>query len=185
MTKQIVVLFSLIVLNFTFLKAQDNTSNISSNKLIRLNYPETLQDLIKQFKGKVIYIDVMASWCKPCIEEFKYTRELDRFFVEKDIVYIYITIDDKSTIEKAYDLIKENSLNGYFVSYHNPVKKTESSDYLKFLDDLLFSVDDKGNKGFTGIPIYSIFDKEGKIVVKDAFRPSSKEKLKEQLNKYL
>ncbi|NQX40599.1 Redoxin [Pedobacter steynii] len=185
MTKRLAVLFSLIMLNFTLLKAQNNASTISSSKIIRLNYPESLKDLIKQFKGKIIYIDVMASWCKPCIEEFKYTKELDDFFQEKDIVYIYITIDEKSGIEKAYDVIKENSLNGYFVSYHNPVKKTESSDYVKFIDDLLFVVDDKGNRGFKGIPIYSILDKEGQIVVKDALRPSSKEKLKEQLNKYL
>lgn len=173
-----------MVLNFKVSRSQI-TSGTSTSNLIKLDYSETLQELTTRFKGKIIYLDIMASWCKPCIEEFKYTKQLDDYFQENDIVKIYITIDEKDAIQKAYHLIEENALSGYFASYHNPMEKTVSSDYTNFIDDLLFVIDDNGNKNFKGIPAYSILDKEGKIVVKDALRPSSLEKLKQQLSKYL
>lgn len=105
------------VLNFATVKSQDLSSHKSTNNLIVLDYPETMEDLVMQFKGKVIYIDLMASWCKPCIEEFKYAKQLADYFQENDIVKIYITIDDMDAIQKAYNLIEENSLSGYFTSY--------------------------------------------------------------------
>lgn len=105
------------MLNFATVKSQDLSSHKSTNNLIVLDYPETMEDLVMQFKGKVIYIDLMASWCKPCIEEFKYAKQLADYFQENDIVKIYITIDDMDAIQKAYNLIEENSLSGYFTSY--------------------------------------------------------------------
>lgn len=35
---------------------------------------ESFNDLTNKFQGKAIYIDRWASWCTPCIKEFKHNK---------------------------------------------------------------------------------------------------------------
>ncbi|MDR3006911.1 MAG: redoxin family protein [Sphingobacterium sp.] len=141
-----------------------------------LKHPLSFNDLIKQFKGKVIYIDFMASWCKPCIQELKSSKGLDEFFTNEDIVKLYISIDNFGETDKALEVLKTENATGYFVTYQAPDGKPN-----QFATDLenLFLFDSK--KQFRGIPIYAIVDKQGTLITNDAIRPSSGEKLKYQL----
>lgn len=143
-----------------------------------LKHPSSFNDLIKQFKGKVIYIDFMASWCKPCIQELKISKGLDEFFTKEDIVKLYISIDNFGQTDKALEVLKTENLTGYFVTYQAPDGKPN-----QFAMDLenLFLFDSK--KQFKGIPIYAVVDKQGKVVTNDAKRPSSGEELKKQLQR--
>ena len=50
-----------------------------------LNYPSSFELLLRHFKGKIVYIDVMASWCKPCLAELKEYEKTDDFFKKNDI----------------------------------------------------------------------------------------------------
>lgn len=52
----------------------------SNDSLIVLDYPSSFENLLEKFKGKDVYIDVLASWCKPCIEEFAHAKKIGRFF---------------------------------------------------------------------------------------------------------
>ncbi|WP_333575428.1 TlpA family protein disulfide reductase [Sphingobacterium sp.] len=143
-----------------------------------LEHPSSFSDLIKQFKGKVIYIDIMASWCKPCIQELKISKGLDQFFAKEDIVKLYISIDNFGQTDKAIEILKTENIKGYFVTYQAPDGKPN-----QFATDLenLFLFDNK--KQFRGIPIYAIVDKQGTLITNDAKRPSSGEELKKQLQK--
>jgi peroxiredoxin len=63
---------------------------------------------LEDFKGKVVYMDVWATWCAPCLLQIKKSETLKKHFESnKDVVFLYISIDSdenkwKQTIEKRH-----------------------------------------------------------------------------------
>ena len=165
----------------TLLLSQDISGN-ENTKLEILDCPKSFTELLKKFEGKVVYIDLMASWCKPCIEEFKEAKKLESYFKENNIINLFITIDNKETVETALKIIKNESLIGYFVSMH-PKNETDAIGFQHDLVDLFFK-DESGNMSIS-IPRYVIVNRKGEFVEKEAARPSNPVALKEQLEKYL
>nr|NQU92554.1 TlpA family protein disulfide reductase [Bacteroidota bacterium] len=53
----------------------------------------TFEDIVKKYKGNVIYIDFWASWCKPCLEQIPFVKELQRTYKEEKIVFMFISLD--------------------------------------------------------------------------------------------
>lgn len=50
---------------------------------------------LEQFKGKVIYLDLWATWCQPCFKEMPYYDALQEKYAEnKEIVFISLSIDE-------------------------------------------------------------------------------------------
>ena len=85
---------------------------------------------LSSFKGKVVYIDVWASWCGPCIEEIPSLMRLsDKYKERKDIIFISLSLDkNKQTwIKKGLDIHKpegiqfwaENGFNSTFAKNYN------------------------------------------------------------------
>lgn len=73
-TNGVLFFFCLISLIITA-QEQSVQSNIKClNLIVRLSYCSW------HFKGKIVYIDVMASWCKPCLAELKEYEITDDFF---------------------------------------------------------------------------------------------------------
>jgi thiol-disulfide isomerase/thioredoxin len=125
----------------------------------------SFNDLIAQFKGKVVYIDFWASWCGPCIMEMPYSEKLHEKFAEKEIVFLYISLDkDAAAWQKGLKRVKNK---GYHFLPSSPVAAQIAKDF-----------------NISSIPRYMIADKSGKIVVKDAPRPSN-EKAAYDIEKHL
>ncbi len=55
---------------------------------------------LKQFAGKVVYIDFWASWCKPCLEKLDRLEKAKAESSNKDIVFVTISIDGNEQIWK-------------------------------------------------------------------------------------
>lgn len=122
-------------------------------------------DLTK-YKGKVIYLDFWASWCGPCKVQFPFSKKLHESIpakLKKDIVFLYISIDD--TEEKWKDGIKSNGLEEFENAF------TEGAWGSPVLQKL----------GIRSIPRYMLIDKTGKIVDPNAKRPNHPEILSELL----
>lgn len=48
---------------------------------------------LKQFKGKYVVIDVWASWCSPCKQEFPNLKKLEEKYKDRNIVFVGISCD--------------------------------------------------------------------------------------------
>ncbi len=48
---------------------------------------------LKNFKGKVIFLNFWATWCGPCKEEMPSMEILFQQFKEKDFVFLSISVD--------------------------------------------------------------------------------------------
>lgn len=64
---------------------------------------------INDFVGKVIYIDLWATWCGPCIEELPYMDALkEKYKSNENIVFITLSIDENEEMWKNH-LKKRNA----------------------------------------------------------------------------
>ena len=111
---------------------------------------------LDDFKGKVTYIDIWATWCLPCRGEIPALKELEKKFHGKDVAFVSISIDQNKDEWKEF--VKSEDLKGVQLFAENAFESQFIQDY-----------------GIRQIPTFIIVDKEGKIVNADAPRPSSDE----------
>ncbi|MCL6259630.1 TlpA family protein disulfide reductase [Aquiflexum sp. TKW24L] len=129
------------------------------------NGDNVIAQLKDKYPGKVIYIDVWATWCGPCISEFKYAETLKKIAPE-DVVFAYIC--GSSEREAFENQVKKFGLVGehFFL---------DKDDFQKFDKEL----------NITGFPTYMLITKEGNLVKEGILRPSSGEQLVQQLNEFV
>ena len=111
---------------------------------------------LDDFQGKILYIDIWASWCGPCRKQFPYAKKLQKQFSRralKKIEFIYISIDND--YDKWIESLGKLNLTGHqFISPAN--HNNGAGNY--------FNV--------SSIPRYIIIGKQGEIVNQNAKRPS-------------
>lgn len=130
-----------------------------------------LEDAVKPFKGKVVYIDVWATWCGPCLKEFQYLPALKEKAHNMDVVYLYISIDRPEERKKWEKTIAYHQLKGYHLLVNEKLGKSLYTEL--------------GNeRQILSIPCFVIIDKTGKIAIRHAAAPSEPEKVIEQLSTY-
>lgn len=149
-----VILILLISLSFTAEGGEDEfysrirINPIKGNK----KAPDfSLKDLngkgveIKQFKGKVIFLNFWATWCGPCKEEMPGMEALHQQLKEKDFVMLTISVDYEG-IKPVQEFINKQR-------YTFPVLLDPKGETLD-----LFEV--------KGIPTTFLIDKKGKMIGK-------------------
>ncbi len=82
--------------------------------------------LLKEFKDKIIYIDIWATWCAPCLKELPYFNLLkEKFITDSNLVFISLSIDNfqawqnfisENTIFKKSFITKRDYLNDYKIT---------------------------------------------------------------------
>mgnify|MGYP003574926714 CR=1 FL=1 len=134
----------------------------SKNGSISFHAKTDFLDLLsKKHPGKIIYLDVYATWCAPCIEEFEYAPALHKRL--KDLPIVFVNVCLQSTQTNWNRLINERKLQG--------------ENYFLDADDskLLMS---KLNIG--GFPNYMLIGSDGRVINRNAPRPSESDRLEAQ-----
>jgi len=97
---------------------------------------------LEQYKGKVVYLDFWASWCKPCQKSFPWMNELkDKFPADR---FEVVTINLDSEQEPMMKFLEHVPAN--FTIYHDASGRTADAFKLP------------------GMPTSFIIDKNGKPV---------------------
>lgn len=127
----------------------------------------SLEEALKPFKGKKLYIDVWATWCGPCKAEFAHKEGLKNLLAQKGYDILYISIDEPNRDEAWKGMIKFYKLEGN----HLRTNRDLNTDLRRIFDQ----------DGAISIPWYLIVNEEGKIVNTKAKRPSNLKGLEGQL----
>jgi thiol-disulfide isomerase/thioredoxin len=68
--------------------------------------------LLSSLKGKVIYLDLWATWCGPCMEEMPHYETLkEKYRNNPGIVFVSLSIDDNSILWKSN--VDKRKADGY------------------------------------------------------------------------
>ncbi|MFN8343985.1 MAG: TlpA disulfide reductase family protein [Spirosomataceae bacterium] len=155
----------------TIQKLYNEWSPLSKGKIapeILGKTPEGKKLSLSDLKGKIVYIDVWATWCGPCIAEFPSSKKLQQQFNNnKEVVFLYVSVDENEEKWKKF-LSKEKNFGGTHIN--QPKEGNPNSIWKNYL--------------IYGIPRYILIDQKGLIVDVNAPRPSSG-KLQEEIQSLL
>jgi thiol-disulfide isomerase/thioredoxin len=106
-----------------------------------------LQKAIASHKGKVVVVDVWASWCVPCKKEFPNLVELHKDYAAEGLVCISASMDDKDQAAAALAFLKQQKAT--FPNY----RCADGEDWFDKFD-------------LKSIPAVFVYDRKGKLARK-------------------
>lgn len=163
--KKIVALFSLIVSSIscqaqTEFKDESLTATFFTSENTKIDF----KSILEKHKGKVIFIDIWASWCSDCLKAQPEVENLYQGYSEK-VDFITLSCD------KTYE------------SWKKGIEKFDVKGEHYLIPDGMKGIFGKSIK-LDWIPRYMIIDKVGKIAVFKAIEPTDAQ-IKETINKLI
>ena len=138
-----VIIIGLILFSSLNLIAQ-SSKNIKVEEIDK----SKLEKLIKNRKGKVLLLNIWASWCMPCKKEFPDLVKLAEKYKNSKVEIVGLSVDDKSDLNsEVIPFLQKNNAN--FKIYIQNFKNIE--ELISFFP-----------KWEGAIPLTVIFDKNGK-----------------------
>ena len=119
---------------------------------------------LKELKGKVVYLDFWASWCKPCKASFPWMHEMQAAYKDQGLVIVAVNLD--SDKKMADDFLKEVDVN------------------------FIVAFDESGDSAYTyelrGMPSSYLIDRDGKLHASHiGFREKDKPKMEQAIKQLL
>jgi thiol-disulfide isomerase/thioredoxin len=123
---------------------------------------------LSDLKGKVVYVDVWATWCGPCRREFPHMKTLEaEYHGNPDIVFMGVSVDETGDRQKWIDFLDKEQLPGLQLFAGDEAQAAIMRPYK-----------------IGSIPRFILVGKDGNLISAEAPRPSSEE-IRAVLNKAL
>lgn len=119
---------------------------------------------LSDFKGKVVYLDIWATWCGTCLKEIPYMERLKEKFRDKNVEMITISIDTKVDVWLAK--VAAMKMQGIQLIDSNGSTNSKIAKNYKV----------------HGVPHFILIDKHGRIASASAPRPSMETEVEKQIN---
>jgi thiol-disulfide isomerase/thioredoxin len=122
---------------------------------------------LEDYKGKVVLINLWATWCRPCLAEMPHLVELQNTYKDKGFEIIGLDIEPEDTEEKVAEFAERMKLN-YTLGW---IEGKDNNELLKI-------------SKFNGIPQSFLISRESQILgIFTGGSPSTIAKLKETVEK--
>ena len=146
--RKYVIFFLLLQISLSCI--DDNTYNANKVPVQLLNEAE-LEQLINNRESKSLFINVWATWCTPCREEFPDLIKLSEKYFNQDIDIVGISVDYPDEVDsKVIPFLNNQKVN--FTNYVQNFQKQEN-------------LINRLNKNWNGaLPATFIFNQKGKLI---------------------
>jgi thiol-disulfide isomerase/thioredoxin len=128
-------------------------TNFTTNDIKKVSEKEVFPFILSKYRGKVILVDVWATWCGPCRLANKEMQPVKAELADKDIVYVYVA-GENSPLDTWKNMIPDLHGEHFRLS-------EKQWDYV----GETFHVE--------GVPTYFFVDKEGNIRNKQTGYPGA------------
>ncbi|MFN3403607.1 MAG: TlpA family protein disulfide reductase [Cytophagaceae bacterium] len=151
---------TVIGISCSFIKPAENKPEwVKKSEKVQVAPDFTLTDIngqkvsLKDFRGKVVYMDIWATWCAPCMISIKKSKPLKEHYKNNpNVVFLYVSID--KDVERWKKVVHEKEIKGvHLIS----VGGSEENILQKYNADY--------------IPRYVLIDKNGNISAANAKGP--------------
>jgi thiol-disulfide isomerase/thioredoxin len=139
----------------------ETESRLTDSLMATIKWIDTLGKIkvLKELTGQIYFVDLWATWCLPCIQEFNYNGKIDSFLSKNKINKLYISIDDIGAKGKWKNYIGRYRLNGAHI--------LASQQIINDIKNQVF-----GNNEIFSIPRYFMISNSGSIIHNNLTRPS-------------
>lgn len=148
-----------------FNKTEFDSLSLSQSILDLEGNSTMVKEIFEKHKGKVILLDVWASWCPDCIKGLPQLKEVQKKYPQ--VVYLFFSLDRIGKEEVWKSAIEKFDMEGEHYWFNTDWK----NDFTNFLE-------------LNWVPRYVLVDQEGKIAYYYAVHADDKEMM-ETLSKLI